>query len=73
MIKDKTAELLPLRRWARKRLKNDPGGTRIAQSTWPVVQEMATPFGIDRDGFVRTLVLFTPRPRRSAVSGSSSR
>lgn len=61
VITDKTAELLPLRRWARKRLKNDQG-TGIARLTWPVVQEMATLFGIDRDEFIRTLVLFTPRP-----------
>lgn len=61
VITDKTAERLPLRRWARKRLKNDQG-TGIGRLTWPVVQEMATLFGIDRNEFVRALVLFTPRP-----------
>jgi transcriptional regulator with XRE-family HTH domain len=61
VINDKTAVRLPLRRWARKRLKDDPG-TGIARLAWPVVQEMATLFGMDRDEFVRTVVLFTPRP-----------
>jgi hypothetical protein len=61
VIKDKTAERLPMRRWARKRLKDDLG-TGIARLAWSVVQEMATLFGIDRDEFVRTLVLFTPHP-----------
>lgn len=62
VVNDKTADLLPLRRWARQRIKDDRGGTGIARLTWPVVQEMATLFGMDRDEFVRTLVLFTPRP-----------
>jgi len=62
VVHDKTRALLPLRRWARQRLKDDPGGTGIARLTWPVVQEMATVFGADLDEFVETLVLFTPRP-----------
>jgi transcriptional regulator with XRE-family HTH domain len=61
VINDKTAVRLPLRRWARTRLKDDPG-TGIARLAWPVVQEMATLFGMDRDEFVRTVVLFTPCP-----------
>lgn len=61
VIIDKTPDWLPLRRWARKRLNNDPG-TGIARLAWPVVQEMATLFDMNRDEFVRTLVLFTPRP-----------
>jgi hypothetical protein len=61
VVHDKTPELLPLRRWARKRLKDDPGGA-VARLAWSVVQEMATLFGMDRDDFVRALVLFTPQP-----------
>lgn len=62
VINNRSAELLPLRRWARQRLKDDLGGTGIARLTWPVVQEMATLFGVDREEFVSRLVLFTPRP-----------
>lgn len=62
VIADKAAELLPLRRWARKRLQDDLGGTGVARLEWAVVQEMATMFGIDRAEFVTCLVRFTPRP-----------
>ena len=61
VVADKTADLLPLRRWARTRLKDDPGAG-IARLAWTAVQEMATLFDMNRDEFVRTLVLFTPRP-----------
>jgi transcriptional regulator with XRE-family HTH domain len=61
VIRDKIPDLLPLRRWARKRLTNDPG-TGIARLAWPAVQELATLLSTNRTEFVRTLILFTPRP-----------
>jgi transcriptional regulator with XRE-family HTH domain len=61
VVRDKTPDLLPLRRWARTRLKDD-SGTGVARLAWSVVEELAKLFGMERDEFVRTLVLFTPRP-----------
>lgn len=61
IIKDKTPELLPLRRWARKRLAGDPGAD-VVRLTWPVVQEMATLFGFHPAWFVECLIGFTPGP-----------
>lgn len=62
VLNDLTTELLPLRRWARKRLENDLSRDGVAHLTWPTVQEMATLFGFDRTYFVKRLIVFTPRP-----------
>jgi transcriptional regulator with XRE-family HTH domain len=62
VVNDKQAKLLPLRRWARKRLGDDPGGSGIARLEWPVVQEMAMLLGFDRSELVSYLTTFTPRP-----------
>lgn len=61
VVNDKKADLLPLRRWARQCLQDDPGAG-IARLDWPAVQAMARLFGAERDEFIQTLVLFTPRP-----------
>ena len=61
VIKDKRAELIPLRKWARGRLTDDPE-SEIAQLDWPAVQEMASMYEIDRSEFVSYLISFTPRP-----------
>lgn len=61
VVHDNAPDLLPLRRWARKLLKDDPG-SGVARLAWPAVQELARAFGMDRDAFVRILVRFTPRP-----------
>ena len=61
VVHDKAPDLLPLRRWARRRLKDNPS-TGVARLAWPVIQELATVLGMGRDEFVRTLILFTPRP-----------
>jgi transcriptional regulator with XRE-family HTH domain len=63
VVDDWTVELVPLRRWAFRRLENDRGGDGIAHVAWPVVQEMATLFGFDQDEFVTCLIRFTPRPK----------
>jgi transcriptional regulator with XRE-family HTH domain len=60
VLNDNNAELLPLRRWARKRLEDEPAG--IVSLDWAVVQEMASMFGIARPDFVRLLITFTPQP-----------
>lgn len=60
VLADSRVELLPLRRWARGRLTDDPGAY-IAHLEWPVVQEMAALFGIPRPEFVSDLIMFTPR------------
>lgn len=62
VLHDKQAKMLPLRRWARKRLAEDSGGSGIAHLDWAVVQEMATLFGIDRSEFIQALIVYTPRP-----------
>lgn len=61
IIKDKQPELLPLRRWARKRLEDMPGNEGIAHLAWAGSQEMATLFGIDHTTFVRQLITFVPQ------------
>lgn len=61
VINDKRAELLPLRRWARGRLTDDPD-SEIAHLEWSAVQDMATTYGIDGSAFVSYLLMFTPRP-----------
>lgn len=62
VISNSTPALLPLRRWARARLKTELSRDGVAHLTWPTVQEMATLFGLDRTRFARTLGEFTPRP-----------
>ncbi|WP_414637399.1 helix-turn-helix domain-containing protein [Actinophytocola sp.] len=62
VLHDKQKRLLPLRRWARKRLVEDPRGSGVAHLEWAVVHEMATMFGISRSQFVKDLIAFTPRP-----------
>lgn len=64
VVHDRTPDLLPLRRWARQRLKDGPdsSGAGVARLAWSAVQEMATMFGMGLDDFARTLVVFTPRP-----------
>lgn len=63
VLNDRSAELLPLRRWARGRLNDNPGA-EIAHLEWPVIQEMAALFGINRAEFVSYLTKFTPRAAR---------
>lgn len=61
MLRSKEPELLPLRRWARGRLNDDPD-SGIAHLEWPVVQEMARLFDIPRAELVGYLIMFTPQP-----------
>jgi len=64
IVRDNTsAELLPLRRWARNKLDaSTTGDSGIVHLEWVVVREMAAVFDIAEPEFVKYLVAFTPRP-----------
>lgn len=58
----KTPELLPLRRWARKKREGEAGVSGIVRVPWAVILEMANMFDFERDYFVERLLKFTPVP-----------
>ncbi|HEV2783476.1 MAG TPA: helix-turn-helix transcriptional regulator [Actinophytocola sp.] len=63
VLNDKHIELLPLHRWARRRLDADPDEPGIARLDRIVVQQLATMLGLTRPEFVKHLIAFTPQPR----------
>ena len=60
VVRDKQAELRQLRRWARKRLADDPNGSGVARIDRAIIEEMAVFFGFSRAEFLRHLFRFTP-------------
>lgn len=60
VTRSRQPELRQFRRWARKRLADDPDGSGVACIDRAIVQEMAALFGLSRSEFLGHLFRFTP-------------
>jgi transcriptional regulator with XRE-family HTH domain len=61
LSRDKSAELTPLRGWAKNRLEAYPEDSGVARLTVGVLQELAVCFGLSQPDLVKHLIMFTPQ------------
>jgi transcriptional regulator with XRE-family HTH domain len=60
VVRDRRSELVPLRRWARNRLADDPDGSGVVHLGPAVVQEMGAMLGYSRADLINYLMSFIP-------------